>query len=100
MQAKLSVLEQTIGEFDLDNRDNEFKRSKTRLRHLNQRIERVMVQSEDALGIKQQLINKCVDLLADLSLAYAGIAAAPTQFNDASEEASSGGFINLSRECD
>lgn len=97
-EAKLKDLQQDVVEFDESNRENEFKRIKSRIRRINQRIGGINVCSKSTLKTKQLLLNKCLDLLRDLSLAYAGVSAFTSQSDHISAQASGHSLSNPSHQ--
>lgn len=69
-KAKLEELSGRIQDFDLENRDNEYKSIKTRLLHVQGRLSRIRADTAETQLNRDTLIEKCSTFLSELERVY------------------------------
>lgn len=65
-QAKIEELSGRIQDFDMENKDSEYKGIKSRLLHVQARLLRIACGTGDAETLRDELLDKCKNLLSSL----------------------------------
>lgn len=82
-----SKLEELLGyleEFNLENRENEYRKIKTRLLHVEARLDRVEVKDEKHLGDKINMLELCRELIKKLEEIYIESKSNQNEFSNSS----------------
>lgn len=72
-ERKLTELKTDIDNFNIGNRDNDYRRISSRLIHLSLRLNRLHPNTNDDEITKLNLSNECARLIGKLNLVYQGI---------------------------